>query len=344
VEILGRRLIVSPPAQVSSELAGRVASLYGSEENKALWFELAQVLGSDGLRMIEREAEHNPAAVRLAKALGKVSSGAVDTLLKQLIWSIDNSRWEGLPDKQTEVAAELVGLGSSIVPMLRRRIGHKWGTRHDQKIDAVVAQALAKLAPDELAAEVESRVQLPGAVSESTRAIFDGLCAHAPPSAAADRALMFAMSNRDGRLATLATSTLRKRLNGDRFADALFSFIARKSRFSVSEIDVYSDALISYRGISAAVVRNMAQRLKKAGRPEAMFWAHKYVGLHCLQARGNREALPLLEALIKDTSRYENVTNTIDSHTGQVTNTESQARSFAKLAEGARSAIVSREP
>lgn len=245
----------------------------------------------------------------------------------ELQWkNFDPSKEYSRMDKQfparlrTErIYAALLEQGRAVVPSAYRAfaVGNR-GTAH------ISARLLAQLDPRQFSTTLLKRIEgfTPTAAAfvqhkfkkgQARRyfrdgdAVSEGLLAVAAQKVSDDTVapLILALSIADPAYSKFASETLRRKLDRDRFADSLFTFLARRSRFRWSEINAYVDALGSYKDPSSAVERNLARLLQRAGDvPDKVFWIHKIIGLKGLAKYGASSALPLLDQYGQDKKQY----------------------------------------
>ncbi len=156
---------------------------------------------------------------------------------------------------------------------------------------------------------------------------------------AADVAFVAALACPDSGIEEYAATTLRKRLDGDRFADALFGYLATRPSFQVREVELYERVLTSYAGVGPAIVRNLERLLERAGSPDRVSWIHKVIGLQSLAKVGGPDSAALLKRYAQDATSYEYV----ETVTRGTKTTESRRTvKFADLAQQALQAIEAR--
>lgn len=154
--------------------------------------------------------------------------------------------------------------------------------------------------------------------------------------------LILALSIPDAEFSKHASSTLRRLLTSDEFANALFRFLARRKSFAVEEVDAYRSTLISYDNVAPAITRNLQRLLDEAGsQPERVPWIQKLIGLSALGRVGDRDAEPLLQEYAADTSSYELMTTTINRSDLSKTST-GEKKAFSDLARSAIEQIEAR--
>jgi hypothetical protein len=119
---------------------------------------------------------------------------------------------------------------------------------------------------------------------------------------------MRALSCPDGVISEFAASTLKKRLDRDKFVDALFAFLAQKTSYSLWEVEAYEKALTSYPNTSQPIADNLSKLLEAVdGRPQAVPWIYKVIGLRSLAKAGKPGARPVVEKFLADTGGYVHV-------------------------------------
>lgn len=139
------------------------------------------------------------------------------------------------------------------------------------------------------------------------------------------------------RIASWSVMRIKERFEPDQLVDTLFSYMAQKSQFMVSEVDVYEDLMKELGGAGAARVADNLERLigEAQGDPEGVFWLYKKMGFTILRELGGPEAVPTLEKFAADGGSYT-LTETRTDGAGRRTRQETQKR----YADEVRSAIA----
>ncbi len=124
-------------------------------------------------------------------------------------------------------------------------------------------------------------------------------------------------------LSKIAAESLKIRMNGEAFANALFPFVARKKRYKISELETYTQALLSFEDTAAAVTRNMEDLLAaRRGSPDRVFWALKIIAFWALKDTGEEDALPMLAKYRPDERWWWHISTTTDGETGRKSRTK----------------------
>jgi hypothetical protein len=154
---------------------------------------------------------------------------------------------------------------------------------------------------------------------------------------------MLALSVPDAAFSTHASAALRRTLSSDQFADALFRFLAQRKRFAVWEVDLYEDALTSFKGVGPAITRNLGRLLEEAGgKPQKVSWIHKVIALNSLRDVGDATAVATLRDFARDPGTYSYVVTTVDSE-GRKRGARNTTKRFSELAQAALDEIAKRK-
>lgn len=156
---------------------------------------------------------------------------------------------------------------------------------------------------------------------------------------AVDFCIVRGLSTFNREIAEWSAMRIKERFTPDKLVDTLFSYIAQKTEFKVSEVDVY-EGLMKELGTAGAarVAQNLDRLLDEAkGDPDEVFWLYKKMGFTLLGELGEPAAIPVLQKYTRDPGSY--VLTTSDSsgrRTGQ------EEKKFAVVVREAIQAIEAR--
>jgi hypothetical protein len=121
-----------------------------------------------------------------------------------------------------------------------------------------------------------------------------------------DLCFMRALSSHNEAVAKFCASELKRRLKRPQFVDTIFKFLVHKSEFKMKEIEVYEDALKTYKkAASVDICRNLEALLKRAGNsPAKVYWIHKAIALRCLKTVGQSSAFSTIQKFSRDPTHY----------------------------------------
>ncbi len=159
---------------------------------------------------------------------------------------------------------------------------------------------------------------------------------------AVDFCIVRGLSTFDQKIAEWSALRCKERFTPDQLVDTLFRFMAQKTQFKVSEVDVYEGLLTELGAPGAArVATNLERLLREAGGdPEAVFWLYKKMGFKLLGELGGPDALPVLREYARDPGGYTLSTVITDRQGNK--RREEQERRYADEVRAAVEAIEAR--
>lgn len=275
----------------------------------------------------------------IVKSLGAFGPGATPKLQAILESS----------DSHTVVSLVADAIRSSDLPFIVRR-ARALLDEYDAEVPALAqAEALVNAVDDEGRADVPAarvaaaRERLAKA-SARTYMIFAVLQALEPikDDREVDFCIVRGLSSFDQTIAQWSVQKIKERFSPDKLVDTLFSYMAQRTQFKVSEVEVY-EGLLGELGAPGAkrVAENLERLVGEAkGDPEEVFWLYKKMGFKVLADSGTPDAIPVLRKYARDAGSYSLTTTTTDS-SGNRRRTE-QEKKYADEVRAAISAIQAR--
>ena len=155
--------------------------------------------------------------------------------------------------------------------------------------------------------------------------------------------LLRALSSPDSAASGGAAKWIQEHLDAEKAIDALFRYMAAKSKYSVREIDVYVDVITSFKNAASPIVaKNLEALLAAAKSPKKVFWAHKVVAMTALQRIGTKDATPTVQKFVADPGSYQSMPIPKDPNDPLEGMAETKTITFKSLAEETLAAIEKR--
>jgi len=142
------------------------------------------------------------------------------------------------------------------------------------------------------------------------------------------------LSTFDRAIAEWSALRIKARLSPEQLVDTLFSYIAQKQEFDVSEVETYENLMRELgAGGATRVAWNLERLVTEAkGDPDEVFWIYKKMGCTLLGELGGPDAIPTLKKYLADTGGY--VLTSTETVNGQRKRKETNIR-YADLAKKA---------
>jgi hypothetical protein len=237
-----------------------------------------------------------------------------------------------------DAVAGIVPMGNAAVPALRAGLA-----RNHWLVNEVAIRAWAAIDAGGLAQDLAVRLAA-GWWDHTAVQVAVELLRKSPENDPRLAGFFFRVLSKGGdELSLTANQTLSQRVAAAPLVDGIFTYLDRRGRYKARFVSDVSALLSRKRGCAPAMVKNLEQELEKAGgRPERVFWLHKYLAISYLQSWGGKDALPVLEKFLADPGGFKNITETWDRRTGRTLNTAAKVVKFSVLARNAVAAIRKR--
>lgn len=157
-----------------------------------------------------------------------------------------------------------------------------------------------------------------------------------------DFCIVRGLSTFNQQIAEWCARQIKARFTPDQLVDTLFSYIAQRTQFKVSEVDVYEGLMKDLGAPGAArVATNLDRLLREAsGDPDEVFWLYKKMGFTLLGELGDASAIPVLKKYAADPGSYV-LTSTTTDGSGRRTREQTEKK-FADVVRASIQAIEQR--
>lgn len=266
----------------------------------------------------------------LVKSLGEFGPAATPKLEAALLQT----------DSRSLVSLAAEALRTSDLPYLLRRTMERLD-EYDQSVPQLARAASIVRAVDDqeeldvTPEQVAAAREVVAAATARGYMIFEMLRAlDALTGEQVDFCVVRGLSTFDRDIAEWSAMRIKERLSPEKLVDTLFSYIAQKQEFDVSEVETY-EGLMRELGAEGAtrVAWNLERLIGEAGGdPDQVFWIYKKMGCTLLGELGGPGAIPTLRKYLTDEGGY--TLTTTETVNGQKKRKEVQIR-YAALAKKA---------
>lgn len=363
LEAVSKVLSAHPPAPSEGYLRGLgwiVERYTDPAHNGKPAIAMAQALGPAGTAMMRRimqmPAKRTDRArwesrVGVGKLLNTMGSGdatSFDVVLNNVVNRFSAKKRSFFYDQRHPVSrpppdvanavAGIVPMGTAAVPTLRTNLN-----RDHWVVNEVVVRAWAAIDAGGLADDLAKRLATKWWDHAAVQVALE-LLRKSPKNDARLAGFFFRLLfTTDKELARKANLALGDRVATEPMVDGIFAYLDQRSRYSAQLVSDVHHLLSTKPGGTAAFVRNLEQALQKAdGRPQRVFWLHKYLAMSYLQNHGTKDALPILLKFQADPGGFKNITTSYDRRSGRTLNKQATVVPFRKLAVEAITAIRKR--